>query len=639
MLQTINDKAKGWVAYTVVGLIAVPFALFGISSYTDGGHGGLVAATVNGEEIPVQQVQQVVLQQRQRLAQMFGGQLPPNMSEEVIKNQALDLVVNEMLLRQEAENNGYRASNQEVYDTISGIPAFQINGQFDPQSYERTLVSQNRNKSGFEAQIRDGLSNEQFTRAVTSAAFLPVTLSAKYQGLENQTRDVEIFTLKKNDYESQVSVTDDEIKTVFDANAKDYMTSDKLKLSYVLVDQDVIAAGLSTADEALKLFYDDNQSRYVEPEKRKLAHIVVEIDEDKNDEAKAKAQGFYDQIQSKEKSFEEIAVASSDDEVSAKKNGEIGIIGQGEAGVLFDAIAFAPTLFNGSMTQVVETEAGYEIIKVLDIIEAKTQPFEEVKAEVEKLYKVEEAEKLFISQTDELQTLAFEIDSSLDEAADAIGATLQTSDWIEKNASATEASAENPLSSPRVLAAAFSDDVLNGGKNSELIALDAKRAVIIRLEERELPKQKELSEVEADIRATLLSTKLDALLLTKGDEALSTLSNDGAWTSIENIGATPDTIQTNIGLKRVDVSLARNVVSKIFSMQKPEAGKSSFDSAITPNGDYALISLSKVTDDTSEVDTALQLKYTQSFASRESAAVIAALREKAEVELFLENIQ
>ena len=60
MLQTINDKAKGWVAYTVVGLIAVPFALFGISSYLDGGSGGLIAAKVNGEEIPAQQVQGVV---------------------------------------------------------------------------------------------------------------------------------------------------------------------------------------------------------------------------------------------------------------------------------------------------------------------------------------------------------------------------------------------------------------------------------------------------------------------------------------------------------------------------------------------------------------------------------------------------
>jgi len=627
MLQTINDKAKGWVAYTIVGLIAVPFALFGISSYLDGGSGGLVAATVNGEEVPAQQVQGVV-----------GGRLPPSMNEDVIKNQALEQVVNEVLLRQEAEKNGYRASNQEVYDTISSIPAFQQNGQFNSQAYEQLLASQRRSKSEFENEIRDSISNQQFTQSVTNGAFVPTTLVSKYQGLQNQTRDVETFTLKKSDYESQVSVSDDEVKKEFEANTKNYMTSEKLKLSYVLLKQDDIAANLSPDDDQLKLFYEDNQSRYVDPEKRKIAHIVVNIEDDNKDEAKVKAVALYDQINSGEKTFEELATSSSDDKEAAKNNGEIGFVSQGEQGLLFDEAAFSPALFKGSMSEVVETESGFEIIKILDIVEATTKPFEDVKTEVKELFSAEEAEKLFLDQSDQLQTLAFENDASLDEAADAIGLEVLTSDWIERN-SQVAPSDDKPLSSPKVVTAAFGDEVLNAGKNSELIEIDTKTVVVIRLQEHELPKQKELSAVESDIKKLLKDNKLKTLLIEKGDAALATLREKGDWTSLEDINAIADNIQKNEGLKRTDTALEVNVVRKIFSMQKPEADKASFDNAILANGDYVLISLGKVTDDSAEIDTALQQSYTQSLAFREREAVIAALREKAEVELFPNNIQ
>ena len=638
MLQTINDKAKGWVAYTIVGLIAVPFALFGISSYLDGGSGGLVAAKVNGEEIPVQQVQGVVLQQRQRLAQMFGGRLPPNMNENVIKDQALEQVVNEVLLRQESEKNGYRASNQEVYDTISSIEAFQTNGQFDSQAYEQLLVAQRRSKSEFESQIRDNISHQQFTQSVTSGAFIPSSLVTKYQGLQNQTRDVETLTLNKSDYESQVSVSADEIKKEFEDNSKNYMTTEKLKLSYVLLKQDDIAASLDPDENQLKLFFEDNQSRYVVPEKRKLAHILVTIEDDKKDEAKVKAVALYDQINSGEKTFEELATSSSDDDVAAKNNGEIGLVSLGELGVQFDTAAFSPALFKGSMSEVVETESGYEIIKVLDIIETTTKPFEEVKEQVKELYSKEEAEKLFLDQSDRLQTLAFENDSSLDEAADAVGLEVLTSDWIERN-SQVPANEDKPLSSPEVIAAAFSDEILNAGKNSELIQLDEKNVVVIRLQDHELPKQKELPEVEADIKKIITDNKLKVLLVAKGDAALSVLREKNDWLALEDLNVTEDKIQKVESLKRTDTSLAGNVVRKIFSMQKPASDKKSYDTEVLADGDLVLISISNVKDDTSETDSALQQSYTQSVALRERAAVIAALREKAEVELFPANIQ
>lgn len=635
MLQNIHDKAKGWVAYLIVGFIAVPFALFGISSYLGGG-GSLVAATVNGEEIQVQEVQNLVLQQRQRMAQIFGGKLPPGFNEDTIKQQALDQVVNQALLRQEAEKNGYRASNQEVYDTIASIPAFQKDGQFDPKTYELLLESQRRSKNSFETEIRTSITNQQFTQAISKAAFLPVEQVSRYQGLQNQSRDAEIYTLKKADFESQVEVSDEEIKTQYDANLSRYMTNDKVKVSYVLLEQDELAKAVTVEDDALQIFYDDNLSRYTDPEQRKLSHILVKVGEEEGAEAKAeeKAKALYEQINTGAKTFEDVAKTESDDKLAAEKNGELGLLARGEMGPLFETAAFA--LEKGAISEVVKTEAGFEIIKVQDVIEAKQKSLEEVKTEVEKLYRDEQAEKLFLEQSDQLQTLAFENDSSLDGAADSIGTKVETSDWIQRGET------PNPdvkYSSAKFIQAAYSDDVLEAGKNSELIEINPTTVAVLRLQEHKVPEQKSLADVESDIKTSLLSQKLRKLLIEKGESVLKTLTETGDWSALSSIGGSADKVVSNTEVKRTDTRLSNTIVDKLFSMDKPEPTKKTFSNAILPDGDYVLIGLSAVKDGATKLDENLQKSFTQMVSSREQAAVLNALRENAEVELFPENIQ
>ncbi len=635
MLQNIHDKAKGWVAYLIVGFIAVPFALFGISSYLGGG-GSLVAATVNGEEIQVQEVQNLVLQQRQRMSQIFGGKLPPGFNENTIKQQALDQVVNQALLRQEAENNGYRASNQEVYDTIANIPAFQKDGQFDAKTYELLLQSQRRSKNSFEAEIRTSITNQQFSQAISKAAFLPVEQVSRYQGLQNQVRDAETYTLKKADYESQIDVSAEDIKTQYDANLSRYMTNDKVKVSYVLLEQSELAKTIDVDGDALQLFYDDNLSRYTDPEQRKVSHILVKVGEEEGAQAKAeeKAKALYEEIKSGAKTFEDAAKADSDDKLAAEKNGELGLIARGEMGPLFENATFA--LEKGTMSEVVKTEAGFEILKVQDIVEVKQKSFDEVKTEVEKLYRDEQAEKLFLEQSDKLQTLAFESDSSLDGAADGIGATVETSDWIQRGETPNP---EIKYSSSKFIQTAYSDDVLNAGKNSELIEISPTKVAVLRLQEHKVPEQKSLADVEAGIKTSLLSQKLRKLLIEKGELVLKSLNESGDWSALASIGASADKVDNNTEVKRTDTRLSNGVVDKLFSMDKPESGKKTFGNAILPDGDYVLIGLSAVKDGETEVDTNLQKSFTQMVASREQAAVLKALREGAEVELFPENIQ
>ena len=640
MLQQIHDKAKGWVAYAIVGFIAIPFTLFGISSYL-GGSNSLVAAKVNGEEIPVQLVQNSVVQQRQRLIQMFGGKLPPGFNDENIKRQAVEQAIIDVLLRQEAEKYGYRASNQEVYDEISEIPAFQKGGVFDVATYEKLLAAQRRNKSTFEADVRRSITNQQFTQALNDAAFLPKTELSRYQQLQNQTRSAETYTLKKSAIESQVKVTDDEVKAYYGANATQFMTPEKVRLGYIELKQSDLAKSVDVNDEVLQNFYDENLGRYSDPEQRKVSHILVKSDNEKDGEdadkkAADKIKSLYEQITSGAKTFVELASNNSDDDVSAKKSGEIGLIARGDMGPLFEKEAFL--LAKGEMSKPVKTEAGYEIIKVLDVIESKQKPFNEVKKDVEKAYRAEQAEKLFFDESEKMQTLAFENDSTLDTAADAVGLKVKTSDWI--NRGAKPAVDKGVLASPKLLSAAFSDDVLKQGKNSELLEIDSQTVALIRLQDHKDPEQRPLADVKDEIKTILKNQKLRKILIEKGESVLAKLRETGSWAdALKLIGESPDKVEKITALKRTDPKYPKVLIEKIFSMPKPQKGKQSYDNVILPEGEYVVIALLSVKDGEVKEDKISQTGFTQAIGSREQQALLKSLREKADVKLFIENIQ
>lgn len=638
MLQNIHDKAKGWVAYAIVGFIAIPFTLFGIGSYL-GGSDSLIAAVVNDEEISVQQVQNNVAQRRQQLTQMFGGRLPPGFNDDGIKKQVLEQVITATLLRQSAKENGYRASNQEVFDNISEDPNFQKDGKFDVQTYELMLASQRRSKSEYERSRRDSLSLQQLPEALSNTAFFPVDEIKRYAMLQNQTRNVETFTLKKDDYKAEIKVNDDESKAYYDKNASRFMTLDMVKLSYIELKQSELEKVVEVTDDALKAYYDENADRYVDPVQRKVAHILVEINlkkdgKDAEKKAQEKANSLYKQIKDGTKTFEELAESDSDDKLSAKKSGVIGLIAEGDMGALFEKAAFS--LSKDGITSPVKTEAGIEIIKVLEINEEKQRTLEEVKDNLEKSYRKEKAEKLFFDKSEKLQTLAFENESTLDVAADAIGEEVKTSDWVMKGAITAK---DSLFSSPKLQAAAFGDEVLNGGKNSELLEIDTGTVAIIRLQEHQVPKQKPMADVSKDITGILTDQKLRKLLIEKGEQVLKEMKTSGDWAAVTAVGGSADKVEKLEKLKRTDKKLDRNILEKVFSMQKPEAGKKSVDNVILAAGDYVLIGLTSVTEGEAKVEKDLQDSFSRKLASREQEAMLKAMRENAEVVLYLKNIQ
>ncbi len=627
MLQNIHDKAKGWLAYTVVFLISVPFALFGINSYLGGGD-KLIAATVNGEEIPLRDVQNELLQQKQRLTSMLGGKLPAGFNDKVLKSQALEGLINKILIRQEAENNGYRASDSEVFSIISETGAFQKEGVFDQQTYEQLLTSNRRNKISYESALRKDISNRQLSDGITQTSFIPVAQASFYQSLLNQERDFETYTLKLDDYKAQVNPTEDEVKSYYDSHSDQYMSEERIKISYVRLKVEDLLKTVVVSPEALQAYYDENAARYAEPEQRKVAHILIKVD-DNEEEAKKQAEALYEDIMSEKITFEKAATEKSGDKIASEKAGDMGFFARGDRGEAFDKAVFS--LEKNKLSKPIRTALGYELIKVSEIKAELQKTLDEVKASVEKDYRQEEAEKIFQDHIEKLQTVAFENDSSLDPAAQAVGSEVKTSDWF------TRSGGKDFTALPQILAESFSNSVFNEGKNSTLIEISDDDVAVVRIDSKEDARLKSISDVSDQIKQSIIDRDARKLVNTKGESLLAKLKSTGKWSVLSDDGLSVDSVKAFKGVTRKANKPSADVVRKAFAISSPKKGSVEFSNTILPTGDYVLIALKSVKEDDTKLDDKSKDLFAESLGTRERSAVMKALREKADVVIFSEK--
>ena len=625
MLQTINDKAKGWIAYAIVIFISIPFMLFGIGSYLDGGE-KVVAATVNGEDIDISTVTTAALQQKQRLTSIYGS-LPPQLDDKTIKTQVLDDLVTRELLKQSVAEYGYRASDQEVGDVIRGMPTFQKDGQFDEATYEQLLTANRLARGTFEQQTRDDITLQQVTSAVSSTGFVPKQQAALYQTLVNQERSGQTYTLRADTYKAKVTPDAESVKAYYDANTSRFMSDERVKLDYLVVDQAEIAKGLDVTEDQLKAYFEENAAMYRKSEQRKVSHILVSLAKQDKDAAEKRANELYEQITSGSSDFETLAKTASDDTLAAEQSGDMGFLNVNDMDPEFAKAATA--LKVGEVSAPVLTSAGYEIIKVADIKPEELQAFDAVKDDVDAAYRNASAADVFFSQVDQLRTKAFENDSSLDPAAEALGAEIATSDWVTRN------TGQGIGESSQVREAAFSEAVLTSRFNSDMLEITPTRAIVVRLNTHEEAAVKPFAEVEKEATDAYIETESRKLTVAAGEALLAKMSESKDWSALETIAELkPEDVAQFDKLMRNDRKVTPQVVQEVFKMEAAsEEGKVSFSNTILPNGDYVIVGLSKLVDGDSEVSNGSLNSFKSEISRREQDALLKAMREQAEVEI------
>lgn len=598
MLQSIRERAQGWIAWFIVILISIPFALWGIQEYLGGGTESIVA-TVNGEEITERAFQANYQNFRQSIRQRLGQNYRPELlDEERLRAQVLESMIQEELIRQTSEDLGLVAGNHQIRARIQSIPAFQVAGQFDKQAYERSIRQRGMTSVGFDARIREALVSEQLSNAILDTEVVTETELETFIRLRQQQREFSYLLITAADFVETVEIADGEARSHYDSHQSEYMAPAKVRVEYLELDIDRIAETLKADEESLVGYYEQHKSDYIVPEQRQASHILTLVAEDADEtaqaEARALAQSALERVQGGE-DFATVAKELSQDPGSADAGGDLGFFEKGIMDAAFEDTAFGMSI--NDISDLVRSSFGLHIIKLTAIKPETGKSFEQAKSDVEKAYLKSEAERLYYEYAERLNDLAFEDPDSLEPVAEALGMEIQVSDWIEREGGA------GIFASHKVAGAAFSDDVLIEGHNSEAIEVGAEHIAVLRIKEHEAEAVRSYESVEEEILTSLKAVKAAEEAERKGREMLDRLAQGENFDTLTQESG--GTVKAKKLVGRTDNSSPAPILKKAFQLPRPGNGPAIYGEAKLINGDFAVIALYRVEDGKEEGAVAL----------------------------------
>lgn len=589
MLQFIRERAQSWIAWVIVTLLIIPFALWGINQYFDGGK-EVPAAKVNDIEISQQRLQQVFYQQQQRLREMLGDNYRPDMfPEEQMRQQVLDGLIEQELLVQTAMGSGMRIGNGLLAATIHNVPAFQMDGQFSQQVYERALNARGIPASVFEGDLRRDMLTQQLYAGVVRSDFATPLERRAMQQLAGQQRDIGFLLLPLADFIAKAQVSDEEVSAYYEAQGTLFMQPEQVSVSYLELSAEQIAQGIKVGEDELRARYEAQLASYSTPEERHARHILIQVAPGADAAAEAAARAEADKLLAQVRGgtpFADVARKSSQDPVSAAEGGDLGFFGRGVMDKAFEDATFA--LKPGEVSELVRSAFGYHIIRLEAVRGGSTRPFAEVREQILAEVRNERAEQQFYDQAEQLANLTYEHPDTLEQAASQLALTVKQSEPFTRRGGA------ELLANPRLVSAAFSEDVLARGNNSEVIEVGRNHLVVLRALQHQPEMRRPLESVREDIVTRLRRDKaaataheaavaLQQQLQQGGDPALVAKGARAKW-------------QRKDGLAREDGSVDAAVLRKAFSVPRPQAAQPNWDLVVTANGDIAVVGLYAVRD-------------------------------------------
>ncbi len=594
MLENIRESSQGMTAKIILGLVILTFALAGIGSYTN--FVDTSVATVNGEKISQQAFNKAYQAQRNRMAQQFGDMFDTLSNDSNymanFRQGVLDNLINERLIDQSAESLAIRVSDERLKKTIREMPEFQVDGVFDNNRY-LTMINQSGflQTSSFRDYLRVEMTRRQLSQALVSTEFNLPYQEKLQQALQNQTRDIRFATISAKQFEAGIDVSEEEIKTYYQANQIRFENKEQVKVDYIRLSVADIAKNISVTDDEVATYYQDNIASFTQAEQRRVSHILIEFTEgDTNSEATAKTQAETALTRIAEgEDFATLAKELSNDTFSGENGGDLDFLEIGVMEPSFDEAAFALAIV-GDTTELVKTSFGYHIIKLTELKKEAIQSLADVNTQLQAKVSNEKAQEKFYILTQEMARVSFEFPDSLEDAASEVNTKVATSTWLSNSGLNTNNKA--PFNDPKVLEAAFSDLVLQDNLNSDIIELNDNEALVVRLNTYQEAKVKPLVEVNAQIKTILVAQKATEKAQSTIQKLLLQFKAGNDITEQLTKNYVSFTVKKDI--TRYSSDLDQSIIREAFVLPHPTEGAVSASTVALSNGDLALVELQAV---------------------------------------------
>ena len=576
MLIKIREKAQGFFAWVILIMICVPFALWGIQNYVDVGQETPIAS-VGDKDFFQRDVNRAYQQYSQQMAKL-------NLPEETLKQQALEKLIRDEVLLQHVQDQELVVSDATAGEFIRNLEYFQKDGKFDKKQYDLLLASQGLSSAQFVNRIRNAIIMEQFQRSVMDSSFATQSDIANFYKIQNQQRNVAFVKVPV------AQLTDvppeEEIKTYYEQHQDAYQTAEQVSIAFVELSLQQLADDVETSEQLLTAFYEEQKELYTTKERRKISHILFKFNADTEQDGAVLEKARQAKVRLETEDFASIAKQLSDDKLTAKTGGDLGLF---TVGVMEAAFEEAATKLNlGEVSEPIKSSFGYHLIKVTELVPETVKPYAAAKVEVAKAFKKAQAETEFDELAETLAEMSFENPDNLTAVADALGTEVKKTSLFAKD------TGEGIANEQAIRDIAFSEEVL-AGNNSEPVEVSAERLVVLRMLEHNPATVKSLQDVKQQVISALLSSQAKQQALAKAAQLKTQLL---AGTGLEQVAQ-----QAGLKIKKIPLLTRSNgevpwqLNQAIFKAAKPiSADQPTHFTVALASGEQAVVSLYGVTE-------------------------------------------
>jgi peptidyl-prolyl cis-trans isomerase D len=490
-------------------LIFPSFVLFGLEGYNRFREGGATVATVDGHGITQAEWDAAHRNQVERMRSSMPNVDVKLFDSPEAKYSTLERLVRDRLLQVAANELRLGASDSRLATELQQNPNIaalrRADGTLDIERYRQLLASQGMSPESFEAQVRADLASRQVMSGVgitsfSAPALADVTLNAFYE-----QRQVQVARFAPADFVSQIQPTQEELEAYYKTNADKFQSAERANVEYVVLDLASVQKGIVVPEAELKTYYEQNVARLAGLEERRASHILINADKAapaaERDKARAKAQELLTTLKQNPAQFAELARKNSQDTGSASKGGDLDFFGRGAMVKPFEDVAF--TLKKGDISDVVETEFGYHIIRLTDIKVPEQKSFESQRAKLEAEVRVQLAQRKFAEAAEQFTNTVYEQSDSLKPVAERLKLDIQQATNVSREMPA----GTSPVANAKLLAAVFSQDSIEKKRNTEAVELAPNQLAAARITQYSPARTLPFEEVKSRVQELLVQQK------------------------------------------------------------------------------------------------------------------------------------
>ena len=627
MLQNIRDRSTGWIAYVIVIGISIPFALWGIDQYFTSNN--IIVAEINDTKISLERLNneyQGKLQEMQSLISKDENEA--ELQKKIIKRTVLDELIDSVLVREFVNKNKFQISEKSLILDIKNNKMFHESNKFSPKRYQNLLQSQGIKISDYERIRRSELKTLQFYNNIVGSSFIASKQLKDLENLKYQKRNFKLLSLSYKDFvDNDKQSTEQQKKDFYVKYRNLFSMPEKFDIEYIVFNKNILKKQLSINLGNLENYYNENKFKYVITEKRKVSQIFLSNLKNNKEENANLIKLIAKKISSGEK-FGELANKYSNDKLSNKKEGNIGWVSRNEI-----TKKISDEIFNlksvEEVSNIVETESGFYVLKLKGLRDAKIKKFNEVKDLVKRDYENIQIVNKYDEIFEDLSNILFENPDSLNKVEEYLSVSkvstgLLTLPRIKKD--------HKILNDQKILEVLASKSVNVERQNSALIEVK-ENMIMLRINNKAPVEFMRYEEVKKEVES-LINT--ESAIETMKDSIANIelkIKNGADMKVIEKLTNQKSTYYSNI--ERADDSIPPSILLKVFSLTK----KNNVTSIESGTGNYELIVLDSIQNGESDLSNkSLKTMFYNEQVNAVLYSVIQSLREQAKVKIYPKNL-